>query len=112
MRQLAIEAQYFGLNELATACDAAVAGVVSLPTLAAACDGGFSAADVAGLSDGEVTELLQQQGVNVLLGVFGHESHLALGAPILTPPGKDLLTGLTYTAAARVSEARIVCETH
>eukprot|EP01046_Picozoa_sp_COSAG06_P046180 COSAG06_NODE_6506_length_2902_cov_26.056725_1_plen_290_part_10 len=67
VRQLAIEARYFGLDALAAACDAAIAGVVSLPTLAAACDGGFSAADVAGLSDGEVTELLQQQGVNVLL---------------------------------------------
>eukprot|EP01046_Picozoa_sp_COSAG06_P021614 COSAG06_NODE_1633_length_8855_cov_18.666971_2_plen_533_part_00 len=67
VRQLAIEARYFGLAELAAACDAAIAGVVSLPTLAAACDGGFTAADVAGLADGEVTELLQQQGVNVLL---------------------------------------------
>jgi hypothetical protein len=47
-------------------------GIVLLPTLAAACGEGFSVADVASLSDGEVTEvteseLLKQQGINVLL---------------------------------------------
>ena len=63
VRLLAIEAQYYGLNELAEAAG----NLAPLPTLAAACGAGFTAKDVAALSDTEVTELLQQQGINVLL---------------------------------------------
>ena len=63
VRLLAIEAQYYGLNELAEAAG----NLAPLPTLAAACGAGFTAKDVAALSDTEVTELIQQQGINVLL---------------------------------------------
>eukprot|EP01043_Picozoa_sp_COSAG02_P042185 COSAG02_NODE_3562_length_6554_cov_8.462277_5_plen_551_part_00 len=62
VRLLAIEARFYGLNELAEAAG----NLAPLPTLAAACGAGFTAKDVAALSDVQITELMQQQGINVL----------------------------------------------
>ena len=66
VRQLAIEARYFGLEQLAAVCDAKSAGIVSLATLAAA-SGNFDAADVAALPDDELTGLLEHHRINILL---------------------------------------------
>lgn len=65
LRQLAIEARYFGLEELATACTRGP--VFSLQTFAAACAGGFTTVDVVALSDSDLEDLLQQHNINVLL---------------------------------------------
>lgn len=75
LHQLQIEARHYGLDDLAAmACNAlastrCVEGIriVSLTTLARACDGGFTSADVAQLSDQDVSQLLQQFEVNILL---------------------------------------------
>ena len=62
VRLLAIEARFYGLNELAEAAG----NLAPLPTLAAACGASFTAKDVVALSDDQITELMQQQGINVL----------------------------------------------
>ena len=67
IRQLAADARHFGFDELAARCTALLEGVVSLATLAAACVEMFTAADVCALSDAEVTKLLENQKVNLLL---------------------------------------------
>jgi hypothetical protein len=68
--QLAIEAVHFGVDDLAAICDAgSLAGcaVSSLATLANACGGGATPAEIAALSDVEVTELLKDHTVNFCL---------------------------------------------
>lgn len=67
--QLAVEARYFGLEDLASACRAVAppGPVSSLPTLAAACGPGITVAAVVALSDAEVTALLEQQKINLVM---------------------------------------------
>eukprot|EP01046_Picozoa_sp_COSAG06_P060718 COSAG06_NODE_13022_length_1301_cov_2.490017_1_plen_377_part_10 len=65
VRQLAAEARFFGLPELNEACNRG--RVFSLGSFAATVDGGFTARDVARLTDAELTELLQEKRVNVML---------------------------------------------
>jgi hypothetical protein len=69
-RQLAIEARYFGLPDLAVACSSGPA-ISSLPSLAEAC--GVDVADILDLSGDELSELLQQQGVNLVLAKRIHD---------------------------------------
>lgn len=67
LRQLAVEAAYFRLDELVARCEAAAGCTVkSLQNLVDECGGPTTAADVAALSDEEVTQLLQEHTVNVL----------------------------------------------
>eukprot|EP01043_Picozoa_sp_COSAG02_P051750 COSAG02_NODE_5487_length_4287_cov_40.035112_1_plen_358_part_10 len=67
---LAAEARYYGLDELAAACTAGAGhpkGICSLFTLAAVC--GVRTADIVSLAKPMLTELLEQQGVNLALAI-------------------------------------------
>ena len=68
LRQLAAEARYFGLDELAERCELSTGAcrVHSLASLVEECGGGTSAAEISALSDVEVTTLLEEMQVNVL----------------------------------------------
>ena len=67
LRQLGVEARHFRLDELVAMCAGASGCTVnSLPTLVEACGGGATPAEIAALSDAEVTRLLQDHTVNVL----------------------------------------------
>ena len=67
LRQLAVEARHLRLDELTARCVAAAGCTVnSLATLVDECGGGATAAEIAALSDAEVTQLLQDHSVNVL----------------------------------------------
>ena len=69
IRQVAIEARYYGLGELAQLCDAVpgAVAVTSLRTLAAACGGGTTATDIAKLTDAEATEVLREHRVGLMV---------------------------------------------
>ena len=59
--QLAIEARYFGLAELAATCT-----VDSVASLALACGAGITSAEILELPSAQVEALLQEQGVGVV----------------------------------------------
>jgi hypothetical protein len=65
LQRLAKEADFYGLPELAAACRAAGPKIKSLPSLASVCS--VAVADILELSGDELTELFQQQGVNLVL---------------------------------------------
>ena len=65
--QLKADAEYFGLPELQAACDASLRGIYSLDSLAAACEGGVTVADIVALTADDLKTLLRQQHVNVVV---------------------------------------------
>ena len=69
MWQLVSEARYYGLDELAAECAKAAppAPVSSFRTLVAAC--GVSGADILALTQEQLTTLLEQLGVNLVMAV-------------------------------------------